>query len=182
MRVEGEDGRTVFGVVVDGRAHEDAQLLWTVSVLRQLPPEPMRPVPIGPVYLAGPDDVVTALRMDGYASGPDAAGLPVGLYGGGASSAPVYLDPDFLLGPEAAHVNLSGISGLATKTSAVEFLLSSIFQRFPAHKGRIAADRLIRRIRSDGAEAARTEVLPTRRVVRGSTAPPRTAPITASPR
>jgi hypothetical protein len=49
------------------------------------------------------------------------------------------LDADFLLGPEAAHLNISGVSGLATKTSAVEFLLSSIFQHFPAHKGRVAA-------------------------------------------
>ena len=31
------------------------------------------------------------------------------------------------------------MSGLATKTSAVEFLLASIFQHFPAHKGRVAA-------------------------------------------
>src|SRR5256886_11906551 len=48
--------------------------------------------------------------------------------------APVYVDADFLLGPEAAHLNISGVSGLATKTSAVEFLLSSIFQHFPPHK------------------------------------------------
>ena len=65
VRVEGEDGRTVFGVVVDGRAHEDAQLLWAVSVLRQLPPEPMRPVPIGPVFLAQPEDVTTARSRGG---------------------------------------------------------------------------------------------------------------------
>lgn len=31
------------------------------------------------------------------------------------------------------------MSGLATKTSAVEFFLTSIFQRFPPHKGRVAA-------------------------------------------
>ncbi len=165
VRVDGEDGRTVFGVVVDGRAYEGREagsgkgegdsegqgedlrtenrqpttVLWTVSVLRQIPPEPMRPVPIGVVRLAGPDDVVTALRMEGYAAGREAAGLPVGLYGGGVSSAPVYLDPDFLLGPEAAHVNLSGISGLATKTSAMLFLLAGLFQRLPRHKGRVAA-------------------------------------------
>ena len=163
VRVDGEDGRTVFGVVVDGRAYagagseqreagaeghagdprtdnrEPTTVLWTVSVLRPLPPERMRPVPLGAVYLAERDDVTTALRMDGYAAGPDAAGLPVGLYGGGGSSAPVYLDPDFLLGPEAAHVNLSGISGLATKTSAMLFLLAGLFQRLPRRKGRVAA-------------------------------------------
>src|SRR6266702_3629447 len=49
------------------------------------------------------------------------------------------MDSDFLLGPEAAHLNISGVSGLASNTSAVEFLLGSIFGHFPAHKGRIAA-------------------------------------------
>ena len=55
------------------------------------------------------------------------------------SSRRCYLDADFLLGPEAAHLNITGVSGLATKTSAVEFLLSSIFQTFPAHTGTVAA-------------------------------------------
>ena len=30
---------------------------------------------------------------------------------------PVYINSDFLIGPEGAHLNISGISGLATKTS-----------------------------------------------------------------
>src|SRR5690606_36323161 len=60
---------------------------------------------------------------------------PVGLYTAGGLQAPVYLDADFLLGPEAAHLNITGVSGLATKTSAVLFLLASIFEHF----GRAAA-------------------------------------------
>jgi hypothetical protein len=36
-------------------------------------------------------------------------------------------------------MNISGVSGLATKTSAVEFLLGGIFQHFPRHRGRVAA-------------------------------------------
>jgi hypothetical protein len=63
----------------------------------------------------------------------------VGLYSAGGLEAPVYLDADFLLGPEAAHLNLSGVSGLATKTSAVEFLLTSIFEHYPPHREGIAA-------------------------------------------
>jgi len=77
--------------------------------------------------------------MDAYLGGPQPTAIPVGLYTSGGLEAPVYLDADFLLGPEAAHLNISGVSGLATKTSAVEFLLGSIFQHFPIHKGRIAA-------------------------------------------
>jgi hypothetical protein len=85
------------------------------------------------VHLATPEDVTVALRMDAFANG-----LPAGLYGIGASRAPVYLDPEFLLGPEAAHLNVGGVSGLATKTSAMLFLLAGLFQRFPSSKGSVA--------------------------------------------
>ncbi len=39
-----------------------------------------------------------------------------------------YIDLAYVLGPEAAHVNISGISGLATKTSYAMFLIQSILQ------------------------------------------------------
>src|SRR2546428_5035067 len=77
--------------------------------------------------------------MDSYLGGAHPTAIPVGLYTSGGLEAPVYLDADFLLGPEAAHCNVTGVSGLATKTSALEFLLSAIFEHFPPHKGRIAA-------------------------------------------
>lgn len=53
------------------------------------------------------------------------------------AEAVAYLDRDFLVGPEGAHVNISGISGLATKTSYAMFLLSSLLQqdRQRAEKG-----------------------------------------------
>ncbi|MBR2003299.1 MAG: ATP-binding protein [Thermoguttaceae bacterium] len=41
---------------------------------------------------------------------------------------PVYLNPDFLVGPEGAHLNISGISGLASKTSYAMFLLNALQQ------------------------------------------------------
>ena len=63
----------------------------------------------------------------------------MGLYTAGGTRAPIWLDADFLLGPESAHLNINGVSGLATKTSAVLFLLSSVFHHFPRSKGRIAA-------------------------------------------
>jgi hypothetical protein len=164
VRVE-EAGRTVYGVVTDGFAYSDLVTplhavlgadgdpvaagreptmrteirLFTAAVLRQVPEEPLQPVPLGPVWLASDPDVALALRMDGYTTGAGATGVPVGLYAAGGSASPVYLDCDFLLGPEAAHLNITGVSGLATKTSAVEFLLASIFQTFPAHKGSVAA-------------------------------------------
>jgi DNA helicase HerA-like ATPase len=45
------------------------------------------------------------------------------------TEAVAYLDRDFVLGPEAGHVNISGISGLATKTSYAMFLVQSILQQ-----------------------------------------------------
>jgi len=158
-------GRVVYGVVTDAFAYSDLATplhdvvgaegdperaaaaptvrqeirLWTAAVLRQIPEEPLQPVPLAQVHVATDADVAQALRMDGYLAGAHPTGIPVGLYTSGGLEAPVYLDADFLLGPEAAHLNISGVSGLATKTSAVEVLLASIFQHFPTHKGRVAA-------------------------------------------
>ena len=41
----------------------------------------------------------------------------------------VDMDADYLIGPEGAHLNVSGISGLATKTSYAMFLMCAIQQR-----------------------------------------------------
>ena len=113
--------------------------LYTAAVLRHVPEEPLQPVPMGTVHLASEADVQVALRMDSYVLGESSRGVPVGLYRAGGTEAAVHLDADFLLGPEAAHLSISGVSGLATKTSAVEWLLASIFAHFPAKKGSVAA-------------------------------------------
>ena len=155
----------IYGVVVEGFSYTDLQSpihdvlghdgtpgaasfgttrraeirLYTAHVLRQIPEEPLQPVPMGPVALASDEDVAVALRMDGYLKEENRTAIPVGIYRSGAMEAPIYLDADFLLGPEAAHLNISGVSGLATKTSAVEWLMSSIFTHFPKQKGSVAA-------------------------------------------
>ncbi len=100
---------------------------YKAAVLRLEPEEPLQPVQVGPVYLADDPAVVNALRMDAF---KDRTGIPIGLYKNGDQLSPVYLDSEFLLGPEAAHLNITGVSGLATKTSAVEFALLSIFKHF----------------------------------------------------
>jgi hypothetical protein len=155
----------VYGVVVEGFSYTDLQSpihdvlghdgtpggasvaatqraeirLYTAHVLRQIPDEPLQPVPMGAVALASDEDVAVALRMDSYLQPGSRTGIPVGIYRAGAMEAPIYLDADFLLGPEAAHLNITGVSGLATKTSAVEWLLASIFAHFPVQKGSVAA-------------------------------------------
>ena len=100
---------------------------YTAAVLRVDPEEPLQPVPVAPVYLADDLAVGKALRMDAF---QDRTGIPVGLYQNGDVLSPVYLDSEFLLGPEAAHLNITGVSGLATKTSSIEFVLGSIFEHF----------------------------------------------------
>jgi DNA helicase HerA-like ATPase len=50
--------------------------------------------------------------------------LPAGL---SRENEPVYLDLDFIDGTKGAHINISGISGVATKTSYATFLLYSLF-------------------------------------------------------
>ena len=42
---------------------------------------------------------------------------------------PVEFEGKYLLGPEGAHLNIAGISGLATKTTYAMFLMNSIQQR-----------------------------------------------------
>ena len=55
--------------------------------------------------------------------------IPAGLIQmSNGQEAVAYLDVDYVLGPEAGHVNISGISGLATKTSYITFLTQSILQ------------------------------------------------------
>jgi uncharacterized protein len=135
--VLGYDGQPGGGVVVPTERTEIR--LYTAQVLRHLPEEPLQPVPLGRVYLAEDHDVAVALRMDGYITGSSATGIPVGVYRAGGMKSPIFLDADFLVGPEAAHLNISGVSGLATKTSAIEWLLQSTFAHFPAHRGSVAA-------------------------------------------
>jgi uncharacterized protein len=156
---------TIYGIVVEGFSYTDLQTpihdmlghdgtpggaslgatqraeirLYTAAVLRQLPEEPLQPVPMGRVFLADNDDVAVALRMDGYLREGANTGIPIGVYRAGGTDAPIYLDADFLIGPEAAHLNITGVSGLATKTSAIEWILSSIFTHFPSQKGSVAA-------------------------------------------
>jgi uncharacterized protein len=155
----------IYGIVVEGFSYTDLQSpmhdvlghdgsptaagfasteraeirLYTAAVLRQIPEEPLQPVPMGQVFLAEEEDVQVALRMDSYLRDDANTGIPIGVYRAGGTDAVIYLDADFLLGPEAAHLNITGVSGLATKTSAVEWLLASLFKHFPDEKGSIAA-------------------------------------------
>ena len=135
--VLGHDGNPAGGLRA---ATERTEIrLYTAQVLRHIPDEPLQPVPLGEVFLANDADVAIALRMDGYLKAESRTAIPVGMYRAGGMRSPIYVDADFLVGPEAAHLNISGVSGLATKTSAIEWLLQSIFTHFPTQRGTVAA-------------------------------------------
>lgn len=51
----------------------------------------------------------------------------------------VILDSHFLVGPDGAHINISGISGLAAKTSYSMFLLKAIQSKFTTKNGETCA-------------------------------------------
>jgi hypothetical protein len=69
----------------------------------------------------------TALGIDRV---PECYRIPAGLIKmSNGTRAVVYLDSRYILGPEGAHVNITGISGLATKTSYATFLIQSILQK-----------------------------------------------------
>jgi len=78
------------------------------------------------VYFADSTDIQKAIGVDRIKGESIPAGIIVQSNG---LTVPVSLDSDYLLGPEGAHINASGISGLATKTSYLMFLLMAIYQR-----------------------------------------------------
>ncbi|MCD2345860.1 ATP-binding protein [Clostridium guangxiense] len=78
-----------------------------------------------PVYFAEKDEVKEALGLNEIKN-PIPAGF---IEGTNNISVPIALNKEFLIGPEGAHLNISGISGLATKTSYAMFLLQAIQQK-----------------------------------------------------
>lgn len=83
------------------------------------------------VSLCDEDDVKVALGLsDNDVHHPLVCGY-LQMYQGNASiKVPVSLNAHFLLGPDGAHINVSGISGLAAKTSFSMFLLKAIQEKF----------------------------------------------------
>ncbi|MBA4179628.1 MAG: ATPase [Anaerolinea sp.] len=129
----------IFGVVSQVRArHEGARFDSDVFLIRSgvLPAEVVEaanitstrfepelfvpPIPGSPVRKAEGAEREQALYFDGMERR-----LPIGLSRDGQ---PVFANFDFMDGTRGAHVNISGISGVATKTSYACFLLYSLFR------------------------------------------------------
>jgi DNA helicase HerA-like ATPase len=91
-----------------------------VTVTRVEPEVYVPPRPGTPVRRATGDERDTALYFDTMAD----AKVPIGL---GRDGQPVYVNFEFVDGTRGGHVSISGVSGIATKTSFATFLLHSIF-------------------------------------------------------
>ncbi|HEX2728446.1 MAG TPA: hypothetical protein VHM16_01755, partial [Rubrobacteraceae bacterium] len=89
-----------------------------------------RPVRTGPVYFATSAAIEHALGTEEFSGHR----IPLLLHengnekDGSPQRTPLYVDGDYLLGPEAGHLNITGMSGLSTKTSHALFTIASTFQ------------------------------------------------------
>ena len=89
-----------------------------------------RPVRTGPVFFATSAAIEYALGTEDFAGHK----IPMLLHengnerDGSPQRTPLFVDGDYLLGPEAGHLNITGMSGLSTKTSHALFTIASTFQ------------------------------------------------------
>ncbi|MEM7369426.1 MAG: ATP-binding protein [Bacteroidota bacterium] len=81
------------------------------------------------VSLANQDEVLQALGLKNIKN-PLICGYIDMYRGEDKISLPVHFNSQFLIGPEGAHLNISGISGLAAKTSYTMFLLKAIQEKY----------------------------------------------------
>lgn len=78
------------------------------------------------VYLATAEEITAALGLDKIQNPLVCGSLKMYENTEEEITLPVNLNSKFILGPEGAHLNISGISGLASKTSYAMFLLKAI--------------------------------------------------------
>jgi len=112
-------GSDVF-LISDGVLPARTQEIAEVATTRVEPEVYVPPRPGEVVRRASGQERARALYFDQMTNR-----VPVGR---GRDGAPIYVNMEFLDGTRGAHVSISGISGVATKTSFALFLLHSIFR------------------------------------------------------
>ncbi len=92
------------------------------------------------VSLCNPDEICQALGLtEKDVKNPLVCGYLEMYQGEDKVRIKVVLDSHFLVGPDGAHINISGISGLAAKTSYSMFLLRAIQNKFKTEDGETCA-------------------------------------------
>jgi uncharacterized protein len=133
-RHEGAQFESDVFAIADGTLPAQVQEAAEITTTRVEPEVYLPPMPGALVRRATGAQRASALHFDGMEKK-----VPIG---SGRDGEPLYLNAEFLDGTRGAHVSISGISGVATKTSFATFLLYSFF-----HSGVL------------GAEAANTKAL-----------------------
>ena len=105
-------------LVADGILPAEVSEAAQVQLTRAAPETFVPPLPGAEVRRATGDERDAALDLQDVERR-----LPAGL---SRNDEPIHLDLDFVDGTKGAHVNISGISGVATKTSYATFLLYSL--------------------------------------------------------
>ncbi|GIU93310.1 MAG: ATPase [Acidimicrobiia bacterium] len=118
-RYEGARYDSDVFLIADGVLPAEISEAAQVMATRFEPETFVPPLPGTPVRLAADSEREEALFFDRMEHR-----LPIGL---SRSGEPLYLNLDFLDGRRGAHVNISGVSGVATKTTYATFLLHSLF-------------------------------------------------------
>ncbi|HEY8450769.1 MAG TPA: ATP-binding protein, partial [Natronosporangium sp.] len=126
-RHEGAQFDSDVFAIADGMLPAEVQEAAEVTTTRVDPEIYVPPTPGAVVHRAAGDARAAALHFDRMPRQ-----VPIGV---GRDGAPVYLNADFLDGTRGAHVSISGVSGVATKTSFATFLLYSVF-----HSGALGGD------------------------------------------
>lgn len=106
-------------LVADGILPAEVSEAAQIQLTRAAPETFVPPLPGAEVRRATGDERDAALDLQDVERR-----LPAGL---SRNDEPIHLDLDFVDGTKGAHVNISGISGVATKTSYATFLLYSLF-------------------------------------------------------
>lgn len=122
---EGQAYHTDTFLAAENRIPVSLAYLAHVTVTRLIPDEYLPPDPGAPVFLAQGGDLELALYYDQMKNQRGSTKLPVGLLKNGEVG---YVNLEFLNGVKGGHVNISGISGVAAKTSYATFLLKSILE------------------------------------------------------
>jgi len=130
----------------DGILPTQSSVTAHVSVTRIAPEIYIPPMPGQPVYLATGEQRDTALYFDGMRDGEEDLRFPVGLDRSGRT---VFGNLEFLDGSRGAHVNISGVSGVATKTTYATFLLYGLFESQVLGARRAASKALIFNVKGE---------------------------------
>lgn len=127
-------GSDVF-LIADGVLPAQLQELAEVTTTRVDPEFYIPPLPGSVAVRASGADRDAALYFDQMTSK-----VPIGM---GRDGEPIYANVEFIDGTRGAHVSISGISGVATKTSFALFLLHALFTSSALGRRRVNAKALI---------------------------------------